>query len=212
MAKFGANYLKFNTIKEQPEGKLPLYDDKGPVQVGRLVKADLAVNMASGELYADDELAESLSVFSSGTLTAETDDILDEVAAVIYGCEVKDKEVHYTYNDTAPEGGLAYFKRLRRRGVEGFQCIYLPRVTATIGNDTAQTRNNSITFSTMSTTFTVFACNSGDWRITHECATEAEAKAWVDEKLGNAKAATPDPDAGDGAEQGETGTEPETAG
>ncbi len=183
MALFGANYIKFNRIKEQPENALPVYDEKGPVQLGRLVKADLAVTMASGKLYADDELAESLDEFSSGALAVETDDMEDSVAAEVYGCEVTEKEVHYKYGDTPPEGGVAYYKVLVRKGVRSFKGFFYPRAKAVLGNDTAQTRGDSITFNTASTSFTIFTCNSGDWRITHECATEAEARAWVDEKL-----------------------------
>ncbi len=194
MAQFGARYIKFNPIKEQPENALPVYMDQDPVQVGRLVKADLTVNMASGELYADDELAESMSEFSSATLAAETDDMVDEVASVVYGCEVVDKTVHYKYGDTPPEGGLAYFKTLVRKGEKSFKGVFYPRAKAALGNDSAQTRGNSITFGTTATTFTIFSCNSGDWRLTEEFATEAEAKAWVDAKLGKA-APNPTPEA-----------------
>lgn len=52
-----------------------------------------------------------------------------------------------------------------------------------LGNDNAATKADSITFGTNSTTFTVFRCNSDDWRITEELTTEAAAKAWVKEQL-----------------------------
>ena len=61
-----------------------------------------------------------------------------------------------------------------------------PRVKAALGNDSAATKADSITFGTTSTTFTVFACNSGEWRITEEFDTEAEARSWVDEQLAQA--------------------------
>lgn len=181
MASFGAKYPHFSKIKDEPEDALPTYE--GPVRIGRLVKADLTVNMASGKLYADDELAESVDEFSSGSLAMETDDMTDEVAADVYGCTVTDKEAHYKAGDSAPMGGLAYYKVLMRKGVKVFKGYFYPRVKAVLGNDTAQTKGDSITFGTNSTTFTVFRCNSDDWRITAEHATEAEAQAWVKEKL-----------------------------
>ena len=55
MASFGAKYPHFSKIKTEPDDALPTYE--GPVNIGRLVKADLTVNLASGKLYADDELA-----------------------------------------------------------------------------------------------------------------------------------------------------------
>ena len=37
---------------------------------------------------------------------------------------------------------------------------------------------------TSATTFTVFRCNSGAWRITKEFTSESECIAWCDTKLG----------------------------
>lgn len=183
MASFGAKNPYFNTIVEEPEDDLPTYAEAGPVKIGKLVKADLTVNMASGKLYADDELAESVDEFSSGSLAMETDDMEDEIASKVYGCTVKEKEVSYKAGDSAPLGGLAYYKVLMRKGVKFFKGFYYPRVKAILGNDSAATKADSITFGTNSTTFTVFRCNSDDWRKTETFTTEAEALAWVKSKL-----------------------------
>ena len=43
---------------------------------------------------------------------------------------------------------------------------------------------NKVTTGTSATTFTVFRCNSGAWRITKEFTTESECIAWCDTKLG----------------------------
>jgi len=53
MASFGAKNPYFCKVKEEPDGKLPVYDGE-PVKIGRLVKADLSITMASGKLYAND--------------------------------------------------------------------------------------------------------------------------------------------------------------
>lgn len=188
MASFGAKYPHFAKIKEEPEGQLPTYEDT-PLRIGRLVKAELSVSMASGKLYADDGLAESVEEFVSGSLAMETDDMTDEVASTVYGAEVKGKAVHYTSSDSAPVGGLAYYKVLKRHGKLVFKGYFYPRVVATLGNDTAQTKSDSLTFGTTNTTFTVFPCESGDWRITQEFERETEVQAWVKEMLGE----TPSP-------------------
>ena len=91
MAKFGANYPCFKGKKKE----------KGVI-IGKLVSANLTVNMASGELYADDALAEQISEFSSGTIAMETDDMDAAVAAEIYGCTVsEDNTVTYKAGDNA---------------------------------------------------------------------------------------------------------------
>ena len=192
MASFGAKFPYFNPVAEEPDGKLPIYKNPEPVRIGRLVKADLTVNLASGKLFADDGLAESVEEFSSGSIAMETDDMEDGVASVVYGAEVKDGEVRYTTADAPPAGGLAYFKKLMRRKKVIYKGYFYPLVMASLGNDTAQTKGDSITFGTNNTTFTVFACEDASWRHTKEFPTEAEALAWIKEKLqGEKRAAAP---------------------
>ena len=154
MASFGAKNPYFAPIESEPEGTLPVYKGE-PVKIGRLVKADLTLTMASGKLYADDELAESAEEFVSGSIAMETDDILDTVASVIYGATVKEKTVVYNTSDNPPPGGLAYYKKLMRHGKLVFKGLFFPRVKAALGNDAAQTKADSITFGTSTTNFTV---------------------------------------------------------
>ncbi len=174
MASFGAKNPYFCKVKEEPDGKLPVYDGE-PVKIGRLVKADLSITMASGKLYADDELAESVEEFASGSLAMETDDIIDSVASVVYGTTVEGKTVHYNTKDDPPSGGLAYYKKLMRKRKVLYKGVFHPLVKASLGNDSASTKTDSITFGTSSTTFTVFAAANGDWRITEDFDTEEEA-------------------------------------
>ena len=85
MAQFGAKRPIFAPTKTTPDNALPTYDYEKVVTVGKLVKADLTVTNASGELYADDALAEKVDMFASGSLALETDDKTDEVHAAIHG-------------------------------------------------------------------------------------------------------------------------------
>ena len=202
MASFGAKNPYFAPIESEPEGELPVYKGE-PVKIGRLVKADLTLTMASGKLYADDELAESAEEFVSGSIAMETDDILDTVASVIYGATVKEKTVVYNTSDNPPPGGLAYYKKLMRHGKLVFKGLFFPRVKAALGNDAAQTKADSITFGTSTTNFTVSNANNGDWRFTEEFETEDAALAWVKAMLGfkaeelTPAAAAPKPSAGE---------------
>ena len=202
MASFGAKNPYFAPIESEPEGTLPVYKGE-PVKIGRLVKADLTLTMASGKLYADDALAERAEEFVSGSIAMETDDILDTVASVIYGATVKEKTVVYNTSDNPPPGGLAYYKKLMRHGKLVFKGLFFPRVKAALGNDAAQTKADSITFGTSTTNFTVSNANNGDWRFTEEFETEDAALAWVKAMLGfkaeelTPAAAAPKPSAGE---------------
>ena len=85
MANFGAKYPVFAPFKgAEPTDTLPKYDTK--TVLGKLVSANLTVNLSSGEQYADDEMCEQISEFASGTLAMETNDMtaqeaLDEIQA-----------------------------------------------------------------------------------------------------------------------------------
>lgn len=188
MASFGAKRPRFAKINTEPEAALPTYENA--VTIGRMIKGDLALTFASGKLYADDQLAESVDEFVSGAITLETDDILDDVAGEIYGATVTAGLVDYKAGDTPPAGGLVYYKVLMRKGVKLFKGYYYPRVKAQLGNDTAQTKGDSITFGTSTTALTVYQCNTGSWRQTKEFTgedletAEAAVIAWCDEKLG----------------------------
>lgn len=168
MAEFGAKYPCFKP-SDAPAG----------IVLGKLVSANLTVNLATGELYADDALDEQASEFASGTLAMETNDLSDENASTIYGCKVQNKVVTYNIGDVAPEGTLAYYKSLMRGGKKFFKAIVYPKAKAALGNDNAQTRGNAITFSTTQTTFTIMANDAGDWRTTQTFDTEAAAKEWI---------------------------------
>ena len=98
-----------------PEGALPTYNFEKVVTIGKLVKADLTVTNASGELYGDDALAEKVDMFASGSVALETDDKTNEVHAALHGATVNEetKEVTDSDGDVAPRGGLAYYNVFR---------------------------------------------------------------------------------------------------
>ncbi len=183
MASFGAKYPYFCPVKAEPEDARPIYDGE-PVRIGRLVKADLSITLASGQLYADDQLAESVDEFVSGSVAMETDDMTDDTAAVVYGATVEEGTVHYNVADDPPKGGYGYIKKLMRNKKVLYKGYFYPLVKAVLGNDSAATKSNSITFGTTTTTLTIFACEDGTWRDTHEAATEAEALAWLKGQFG----------------------------
>lgn len=187
MAQFGAKRPRFAPVATTPENALPTYNFESVVTIGKLVAANLTVTNASGELYGDDALAEKIDMFASGSLELQTDDKTAEVHAALHGATLDELEEELTDSDSdvAPRGGLTYYKVLIRNGVRVYQGVFHPLVNAILGNDSAATKGSSITFGTSTTTFTVFRCNSGAWRIRKEFDNEADAIAWCDEKLGN---------------------------
>lgn len=161
------------------------------VVFGKAVLANLAVTLASGELYADDGLSEQLSEFASGALSMETDNMEDNDATVIYGATVTDGVVIYNKEDVAPRGTLGYIKVLMVKGVRKYRAYIYPDAQAAIGNDDGQTRSSNITFQTAKTTFTIFADDDGNWRKTKTFSSLPAALAFVDEICGTGGTSAP---------------------
>ena len=184
MAAIGARFPMFAPFEGlEPDAALPKYGEK--ILLGRLVKADVTVTNAKGEFYADDVLAEQIEEFASAAIAMETDDMEPKVANTIYGAAYDEETKALTFkgDDVIPFGGLCYIKSLRRKGVAVFRGYYYPKVKAAIGNDSAATRGNSITFGTTPIPFTVFQCNEGTWKEMAEFPDFAAAKTWCEGKL-----------------------------
>lgn len=186
MAAFGAKYIKFAPFKSEPETGMPTYD--AAVQLGELVKAELAVSLASGEIYGDDRLVEKVEEFSSGSIAVEVTDMTDDVEATVFGSTYAEADgIVDKTSDTIPYGGVGYCKTLMRGGQKKYKAYFYPKCKAAMGTDSANTKNSSITLSSTPLTFTVFEPNDGDWRYRKTFATEAEAKAWIDSQFSGTK-------------------------
>ena len=128
MAALGAKYIRFAPFETEVEGSLPNY--KEAVSVGALVKAELTVNLAAGEIYGDDRLDEKIEEFVSGSLAVETTDLTDETEAVIFGSTLTEKELVDNTGDSIPYGGLGYIKTVIRGGVKKFKAYYYPKAAS----------------------------------------------------------------------------------
>lgn len=173
MAAFGASYPVF----------FPTNAGDGIV-LGKLVAANLTVALSSGELYADDQLAEQASDFASGALVVETDDLTAEKAAGVYGATLSEGAVVFNEDDTPPVGVLGYYKKIMRNGVKSFKGFVYPCARAALGNDNAQTKGSSITFQTSEINFVILPNQRGDWRKTYESESEALVLKWLNLRCG----------------------------
>ncbi len=190
MAAFGAKYPKFAQISGEEDGKLPVYNREKSLLLGELVKADLAVEFASGELYASDRLCEKTDEFISGSIAMEVDELKNKDAVVLYGSKINESgEKVDNSQDVIPYGGLGYIKSLMKNGKKFYRGYYYPKVKAVMGNDNAASKQKSITFTTTPITFTVYEPVTGDWRYTKEFDSVSDAEGWVDVKLNLADAA-----------------------
>ncbi|MDR3277429.1 MAG: hypothetical protein LBT12_01540 [Oscillospiraceae bacterium] len=173
MAKIGANHPCF--LKEGAEEGIVL---------GKLVAANETLNFAKADLYADDALTEQYNAFTDGALAVEQDDMTNEVSAALFGATLdEDGELSNNTADDPPLGSFSYYKAGMRNKARYYQGVYYPQVQAVVSGTNAQTKGSSMSFQTTSFTLTIFADETGEYRkFSDTFETEAEARAWVDEK------------------------------
>jgi len=187
MAAFGACYPIFAPFAaDETDSAAPTY---GEIKVlGELVNANRTVVLASGEVYGDDKIVEQVSEFVSADIPMETVDMLDESAAVVYGATINEttSELEFGADDEPPYGGLAYYKRLKRKGKNYFKGYFYPKAKASLGNDNAATKGSSISFQNAQTPFKIYPplYSALKWCYNKTFETEAEVKAWARGKLG----------------------------
>lgn len=182
MAGIGARYVIFAPFSgEEPTDALPKYGDT--IEIGELIQANVTINRAEGDLYANDIETEHIEEFVSADCELEVDQMTLEKEAALFGSTQEDGESVDDIQDTAPYGGLCYIQTMVKKGVRSFRAYYYPKAKAALPDTNAQTKGSSINFQTVNTTLKITAPNTGKWRYRKTFTTYAEAKTWCDTKL-----------------------------
>lgn len=182
MANYGASNPYFALIDTEPETGLPTY--KTGVKIAMLISSGDSPTYTKASLYADDGKAEEVEEFVEATVDVSLDDVSIENKALMFGTEMsEDGELTFKGDDTAPYGGYGFYVRKMKNNVKKFLGILYPKVKASLGSVTYNTKGESITFAPTSVTFSASETASYAWKVEKEFDTEAEALAWVKEKL-----------------------------
>jgi len=180
---YGVKKARFAPMLTEPDGALPTY---GPIiDLSELAQCNQSITYSNAQAFGDNRLVAEVNDFVSAQLDIQTLGMPPEVARALYGAEGTDEQVIYSDSDVAPLGGVAYYKSMRSGdGKNFFEACYYPKAQATRGNDNATTKGSSTTFQNRSLSMKCTAPKFGQWEITEEFATEAEADAWCNEQLG----------------------------
>ena len=189
MPQYGAKNLQwapFAATNPEPADSLPNYGT--PLNLGELMSVAETLNFAEVEARADDVRKIYLREFTDGSLTVGILDLADATAAAILGASVASgdaKDLTLSTSDTAPYGGLAFFTtNIKSSGAKYYKGIWYPKVKASMDGRTYQTKQKTIVLDSPQLVFSVDACASGAYKIeSGELATEAAAKAWVEDKI-----------------------------
>lgn len=188
MALYGASNPYFAPIDTEPENGLPTY--KSGVKIAKLISSADNPTYTRATLYADDGKAEEVEEFVSADIEVSLDDVSITNKALIFGAEINEKdELVHKGDDTAPYGGYGFYARKMIGNKKRFEGVFYPKVKAVLGSVNYTTKGESITFAPTSVRFSAAEANGYEWKIEKELETEAEALAWVKEKLNITEAA-----------------------
>lgn len=169
-------------IASEPDSGLPVYGDVEEMGAARL--GTLTYTTAAADIEGDDQVLDHFEQFLSGTLVAENTLNKLDVNAKIYGHGMSSGVEHSNRNDQAPFGAYAFTEPILKKGSNTpiYRATFLLKIKANPANEAqnaASRQGGSINPSYNSITYTVYACNTDDWRLRQEFATEAEAETWI---------------------------------
>ena len=167
-----------------------------PISAGCPMQAQLELRFAEGRLYACDSLAEYIREVIGGSVTFGAKYFPQAAQLAMFGATTKDRSV--TYNDGTTSVtktvtsivvsadnrpgyvGFAGFAPDVIDGQNKYTAFFVPKVKFSQPNTNFQTKNDTITFQTPTTTGE-FLPDDTTGRVVQEvaiCDTEAEALAW----------------------------------
>lgn len=186
MATYGAKYIKFASLKTEPDDAIPTYENA--VQIAELQKLTDNPTYSEGKQYGDDRLVEYVSEFNEADVDVEVTDLDNQMQSTIFGATLSgenvNEELAFGGSDIAPYGGLGAVICRMRHNVRTYQGILYTKVKATMQGEEFTTKGDSITLSGGKLKFKATEPKYGKWKIKSAMFPTLEAaQSWVDAKL-----------------------------
>jgi hypothetical protein len=186
MATYGAKYIKFAPIANEPATDLPTYHNAIVLSELQKVSDNPSFNEASQP--GDNRTVEYVSEFKEADVDVEITDLDNDMQQGVLGASFagsgEDKDLEFGIDDNPPYGGLGFVNCRIRKNVKSYQGILYSKVKATMQGEEYSTKGDSITLAGGKLKFKSLAPEYGKWKVKSPYfASEAEAKAWVDSKL-----------------------------
>jgi len=182
-----------NVAKYKNTSGVITYDP--PISAGAAMGANLELRFAEGRLYAESALSEYMKLATGGTISLATKYIPVDAQALMYGSTANARTLSTstivnglktTAKDAANYVGVSFYAPDVVDGVNKYTCVFILRALFGPPSLVYQTRGESITFQTP-TTSGEFLPNHAATQDMLEVAVvdaEADAIAWCDEVFG----------------------------
>lgn len=152
---------------------------------GAAVSTSVAPNFNSASLFADNQEQENVSEFKNASVTLGVDRMPIEAAKILGHKITESGEETSSTEDSAVYAGYAFITAEMVDGAKKYRACLLPKVKFNEGEESYETKGDSITFKTPTLSGTAMGDKDGKWRIKSEhFDTEDEADEWIKGKLG----------------------------
>lgn len=158
----------------------------GAFKCGKAINTSVTPNFNEGPLFADNQQTENITEFKNAAVVLGVDSLPATAPKVMFGHDVAEDGTETSNSeDAAAYVGYGFITTEVKSGVKKYRACLLHKVKFTEGEESYTTKGDSITFSTPNLSGVALANNKGDWRTKSPFFdSEAEADAWIQEKLG----------------------------
>lgn len=152
---------------------------------GKAINTSVNPSYAEGSLYADDQECERVSEFKNAAVTLGTDSLPKEAATVVFGHTVAvDGTETSKASDEANYVGYGFIVQELVNSAKKYRACVLLKVKFIEGEESFETKGDSIKFGTPSLSGTATAIESGEWRIKSPYFDSVdEADEWIQDKF-----------------------------
>jgi phi13 family phage major tail protein len=168
------------------------YDDSTGVPVytngfviAKAMKIALKWDKNSVTIYADDALDDMDQSITGGTETLALNELMYDSQSALLGHQINGNgEMIVNANDIAPYVGHGFYGMIKRNGAYKFRAVWLTKMQYSEPDDESDTKADKIAFQTPTIEGKIMQDIVGNFKTEKICDTEADAKAWLNAKVG----------------------------
>lgn len=158
----------------------------GAFKCGKAISTSVTPNYNEAQLYADNQQTENVTEFKNANVTLGVDRMPIQAGSVVFGHTVSQEggEVSKT-EDSSGYVGYGFITSEMVNGVKRHRACLLRKVKFKEGEESYETKGDSIVFKTPTLSGVAMGTSATDWREkSPHFDTEAEADLWLQTELG----------------------------
>ena len=190
MAKVGFEYTVMGKLTPGTDASLATVTYTEGIYMGPNSAFNFSPNANDVKDYGDDRVTETDTSVIDGTISVEHNELTMEQEAYMLGHKVTGatggNAAHIVSNadDEAPYLGIGFVGKSKRSGTLKFTAKFYPKAQFREPGDDNATKQDSTSFTHTTMEGNMFTLQNGDWRDSAEFSTLADAKAWLNTKVG----------------------------